>query len=273
MPTVTGENAGRITIHYEETGSGTPLVLIGGLTSTLEAWDGMVPALARRHRVIRPDNRGSGRTRVEPDDGRRSMERFADDVALLLDALAIERTHLLGASMGGMIVQEFALRHPGRLRSLVIACSHHGGPQALPTPPEVAAAMVAGAAQGADAASRRAGLAVLFHPKSFETAADAIAGYDASKHEHPHSAAELAQRAAAVAAFDASERLSSIDAPTLVIHGADDRVVPAENGRRIAERIRGAEWVAVPEAGHVFFLEHPRATERAILDFLARHDG
>ena len=104
-----------------------PVVLIGGLSSTVETWGRLAELLAQRYRVIRPDNRGSGRTRIDPDDGDRSMPAFAGDVRGLLDALGLDRVHLVGASMGGMIVQQFAVTWPERLLSLTIACSHCGG--------------------------------------------------------------------------------------------------------------------------------------------------
>ena len=119
MPSVKVDNAGSIEIYYEDhgedhgedRGEGGPLVLVGGITSTADVWGLMVPSLAERHRVVTADNRGSGRTRVAEDDGERTPERFAGDLLALIDALELDTIHLVGASMGGMIVQEFALRH------------------------------------------------------------------------------------------------------------------------------------------------------------------
>jgi alpha-beta hydrolase superfamily lysophospholipase len=95
-----------IRIYYEEEGSGPPVVLVGGLTSTVETWGLQRPALAEFYRVIMPDNRGSGRTRVPDDEGHRSIDGFAADLLALLDGLELSRVHLVGASMGGLIVQD-----------------------------------------------------------------------------------------------------------------------------------------------------------------------
>jgi pimeloyl-ACP methyl ester carboxylesterase len=271
MPLLRAENQGPIEIYYEEAGAGTPVVLIGGLTSTVEVWGRQVPALATRHRVVTPDNRGSGRTRVAGDDGVRAPERFAGDVLALLDRLGLERVHLFGASMGGVIVQAFALRWPERLRSLVIACSTPGGPNAVAAAPEVIQALVAGSAEGAPPEAARAALGVVFHPGSFAARPDAVAFYEGTKRAWPHAVAEIARRAAGIAGFDAWEGLASLAVPTLVLTGADDRLVPPENSRRLAARIPGAELCVIPESAHVFFVEQPDATNRALLEFFAKH--
>jgi pimeloyl-ACP methyl ester carboxylesterase len=122
MPYLDEARASGSRIWYESQGAGEAVVLIGGLSSTVETWGRVADLLAERYRVIRPDNRGSGRTRLDPDDGDRSMAAFADDVRRLLDGLGLERVHLVGASMGGMIVQQFATTWPERLLSLTVAC-------------------------------------------------------------------------------------------------------------------------------------------------------
>src|SRR6188508_3002278 len=126
MPYIDGPRGSGLRLWYEQQGSGEPVVLIGGLSSTIETWGPIADLLAQRYRVIRPDNRGSGRTRLEPDSGDRSMAAFAGDLLHLLDGLGLARVHLVGASMGGMIVQQFAVTWPERLLSLTIACSHCG---------------------------------------------------------------------------------------------------------------------------------------------------
>ncbi|HBZ70031.1 MAG TPA: alpha/beta hydrolase, partial [Deltaproteobacteria bacterium] len=111
MPVLKANNAGPIEIYWQKSGQGEPVVLVGGLTSTIEVWGRQTSALAANHCVIAFDNRGSGRTRIPIDDGVRTPKRFAGDVLALLDGLELARVHLVGASMGGMIVQEFALAH------------------------------------------------------------------------------------------------------------------------------------------------------------------
>ena len=266
MPYLDTTSAGPIQIYYEEEGRGDPVVLVGGLTSTVETWGLQRTALASHFRVILPDNRGSGRTRVPDDDGTRSVDGFAADVLALLDGLELDRVHLVGASMGGVIVQAFALAHPDRLRSLVLACTTFGGPQSVPAEPSVMAKLFASTGEDTDGS-----ISVVAHPDSPALRPDAIAFYLKGKHAQPHSAQEVASRAPAVAAFDAADAVKSIETPTLVITGAQDILVPPENSRMLAARIPNAELVEIDQAGHIFFCEQPEATNAALLDFLSRH--
>ncbi len=271
MAVVEGENRGRIEIHYEETGDGEPLVLIGGLTSTLEAWGLMRPGLARHLRVITPDNRGSGRTRLDKDDGVRSPERLAGDVLVLADGLGLDRFHLMGVSMGGMIVQEFALAHGERLASLTIGCSHAGGASVVSASDEDLRAMVAGSGEGATQEAREAAMAVQIHPETPRLRADRLACFMKTKTDHPHGPEELARRIRGISQYDVHDRLPELDCPTLVMTGSHDRLVPGENSRILANRIPDAEFVEIPDAGHIFFAEQPDATNAALLDFVTRH--
>lgn len=258
-------NTETIDIYYEEEGSGEPVVLIGGLTSTVETWGLQRQALAERYRVILPDNRGSGRTRVHHDDGTRSIQGFADDVLALIDGLGLERIHLVGASMGGMIVQAFALAYPQRLRSLVLACTLFGGPQAVAADPSVTAKLLEATGDNADAS-----LSVVAHRETVEKRPEAIRFYLATKAAQPHTAEEVARRAQAVAAFDVADQVKDLAVPTLVITGKQDILVPPENSRMLAARIPNAELVEIDQAGHIFFCEQPDAVNNALLNFFAR---
>ena len=268
MPHVeTRTESGRLHVYLEDRGSGDPVVLVGGLSSTVETWGRVADLLAERHRVIRPDNRGSGRTRLEPDDGDRSMTAFAADVRRLLDALGVDRVHLVGASMGGMIVQQFAVAWPERLLSLTVACSHCGGAAAVPAGEDIVRKMVAASSGGVEAV--RTGLEVVAHPDSFERRRDVLDYYQWTKQTWPHSPEEIQRRMAAIAAYDVSEAIGAIRVPTLVITGAQDILVPVENSRRIAERIPGSRLALIEGGAHVFFLEQPEAMARELLAHFA----
>jgi pimeloyl-ACP methyl ester carboxylesterase len=110
--------------------------------------------------VITPDNRGSGSTRLAKNDGARTPERFAGDILALADGLGLERFHLMGVSIGGMIVQEFALAHPERLSSLTIGCSHAGGKEAIAATDAVLQALLAGSREGASEEAKQAAMAI-----------------------------------------------------------------------------------------------------------------
>lgn len=271
MPTLSLQNEEKIEIYYEEEGAGIPLIMIGGLTATVEVWGELRKLLAAKYRLIMPDNRGSGRTRVPQDDEDRTPKRLAGDVFALTDALKLERFHLMGGSFGGTIVQEFALAHPERLRSLIIACSHFGGKDRVKPPAGLREIRVRGAAPDATETERQAALETIFHPETIRSRPEVVRQYDENKRRFPHSKEELARRDKGIATFDTSERLRSLKVPTLVIHGSQDVLVPTENGSLLAKRIPGAELVIVQGAGHHFYSEQPAISARAILDFLAKH--
>lgn len=271
MPRLQGNHARPIEIHWEKSGQGEPVVLVGGLTSTVETWGRQTPALSAHYCVITFDNRGSGRTRAPIDDGVRTPRRMAGDLLALLDGLALERVHLVGASMGGMIVQEFALAHPNRLRSLTICCSTFGGAHAVRPAPEVSRAMIEGSAPDASPQVLRAALEVLFHPDSLEGTQDAVRFYLETKRAFPHAAEEIARRVSGIATFDVFDALPRLTVPTLVLTGSHDRLVPTENSQRLAARIPGAALAVIQGGGHVFFVEQPEASNRALLDFFRKH--
>jgi 3-oxoadipate enol-lactonase len=269
VPSVRVESSGPLEIHVHDEGRGEAVVLLGGLTSTVETFGLQIPALVRAgYRVIAPDNRGSGRTKAAADDGVRTPERFAADVRALLDALDLPAVHLVGASMGGMIAQAFALAHPERLRSLVLACTTCGGPHAVAAAPEVVEAMVRGSSPEATEEERRAGFAVVFHPESFERRPEGVRFYEETKRAWPHSAREVGLRVVGIASHDAWARLPEIRVPTLVLTGDRDVLIPPENARILAGRIPDAQLVVIEDAGHVFFCEQPEATNRALVAFL-----
>jgi pimeloyl-ACP methyl ester carboxylesterase len=267
MPYLDGPGASGVRVWYEEQGAGEPVVLVGGLSSTIETWGRLADLLAERYRVIRPDNRGSGRTRVEPDRGDRSMSAFAADMLRLLDALGLDRVHLVGASMGGMIVQQFAVAWPERLRSLTIACSHCGGAAAVPASEETVRKLVAASSGGGEAVRR--GLEVVAHPESFTRRPEVLDYYQWTKETWPHSSEEIQRRMAAIAQYDVAEAIRSIAVPTLVITGAQDILVPIENSRRIAERIPGARLALIEGGAHIFFLEQAEEMARELLAHFA----
>lgn len=274
MATLKAENHGEIEIHYSDSGvsgAGDPLLLVGGLTSTIEAWGLMVPELSDRCRVIAADNRGSGSTRLAKDDGVRTPVRFAGDVLALADGLGLERFHLMGVSMGGMIVQEFALAHPERLASLTIGCSHAGGKSVISPTDEVLRAMLAGSMEGASEEAKQAAMAIQIHPDTPEKRADRLAYFKQTKIDHPHSSEELMNRVRGIAEYDVFDRLSGLDVSTLVLTGSHDQLVPKENSSLIAKQIPGASLIEIDEAGHIFFAEQPAATNAALLEFVAQH--
>jgi 3-oxoadipate enol-lactonase len=254
-----------IRLWWEEEGAGEPLLLIMGLGATLEWWARIRPALAARYRAILFDNRGVGRSDVPP--GPYSIPVMADEAAAVMTAAGLPSAHVFGLSMGGYVAQELALRYPGRVRSLILACTSCGGRDAVRAEPEVASAL------GARAKMTREEAACGMVPYTFDssTPRERIEE-DLAIRLGAHVPAEgyFAQLDAIRAWPGAHARLKEIAAPTLVIHGESDRLVPPENGRILARGIPGAQLVMLPQASHIFLTDQPEPARDAILAFLNR---
>jgi len=265
MPRV---RVGDIDLHYVEQGEGDPLLLVMGFGGDHLAWALQLPAFAARHRVIAFDNRGVGQT--DAPDIPYTTRMMAGDALGLLDALDIERAHVLGVSMGGMIAQELALNHPGRVRTLQLHCTY-ARPDAY--------------IQALVEAWRRIRMA-FDHEQSLRTIAlwlFAPATYDerpefvemllqsALANPHPQSITGFLRQGDAVRGHDTLERLDKIRCATLVSVAEEDILVPPRFSRELAARIPGAELRTVPGAGHVYFWERPEIFNEMCLDFIARH--
>ena len=253
-------------MYYEEHGSGFPLLLINGLGSDHLEWLHQLPVFASHGRVVVFDNRGTGRTGVPP--GPYTTGQMADDAASLLRALGIPRAHVLGVSLGGMIAQEVALRHPDLVDGLVLGCTGPGGELAVRPSPEAMAAFALAKGEDPEAELRRM-LPFLYSDACMREQPGEVEGFVRRRLEHPTPPeGYLAQLSAAVS-HDASSRLEKVRARTLVITGDADRLVDWENSRRLAGRIPGATLVVLPGAPHRLFAETAAAFNLEVLRFLS----
>ena len=263
-----------IDMYYEEHGdpNAEPLLLIMGFTGNAGAWAPQIPALAERYRVIAFDNRGAGRT-TQPD-GPYTIPQMADDAAGLLDALGVGPAHIMGASMGGMIAQEFALRHPQRVRTLTLMCTTPGGPKSFG---------YAEMAERSGELDEIPDLSQMLTPERMQEGALAMftpaflaapgAGFQAmimSSIMHPSTLAGVKGQMAAVLKHDTFARLPQIVAPTLVIAGSDDTLVDARNSPLLAERIPNAELRMFEGLRHGFTAERPDLVNPVLLEFLSK---
>jgi pimeloyl-ACP methyl ester carboxylesterase len=253
-------------IYWDEQGEGEPLLLIMGLGYPSYLWHRTRPTLAARYRTIALDNRGSGRSDVP--EGPYTIALMASDAAAVLDAAGVESAHVFGLSMGGMIAQEFALQYPGRVRSLILGCTASGGPNAVRAEAEVTRILMAREMSPEEAA-------LAMRPYIYD------AGTPVERIEHdmvirrqwfPRPQGFVAQLQAIIA-WEAYSRLPQITAPTLVIHGETDKLVPPGNGKLIASRIPGAKLVLLPNASHIFTTDQTESAHHAILEFLAGQSG
>ena len=249
-----------IEVHYAVQGRGTPLLMLMGLGASGDMWGGeFLSVLATRFRLIMPDNRGTGAT--TRGSAPYSISRLAADAAGVLDAEGILAAHVLGVSMGGMIAQDLAVNHPARVRSLVLGCTSAGGPGAVP--PRRSAMEDVG----------RSGLmamtSLLVSPEFVARRTGLLTRLAVRAMARPTPPAVIRDQLAALLSFDMSARLGAILAPTLVITGDQDRLIPPENSRVLVRGIRGARGAFVKGAGHCFFWEAPERSASAIVDFLA----
>jgi pimeloyl-ACP methyl ester carboxylesterase len=254
-------------MHYEDVGSGEPLVLIMGFGGDHMAWALQMADFSVRHRLIVFDNRGVGQT--DAPDHPYTTRMMAGDALGLMDALGIDRAHVLGVSMGGMIAQELALASPERVRSLHLAGTF-GRPDAYMLALNSAwREMRIGL--GRESTLRALGL-WLFSPTTYAERPELIEALlqNSLANPYPQSLAGFLRQGEAVAAHDALERLSAIRCPTLVSVAEDDILVPPRFAREIVARIEDAELRLVTTAGHGYFLERPDVFNELSLDFIAR---
>jgi pimeloyl-ACP methyl ester carboxylesterase len=249
-------------IYWDEQGQGEPVLLIMGLGWSSNMWHRTRPVLAAHYRTITFDNRGAGRSDVSP--GPYTMEMLASDAGAVLDAAGVERVHLLGISMGGMIAQEFVLQYPDRVRSLILGCTAAGGPRAVQADADAIQLLF----RRDSNPEQRAKAAVPFIYDSGTPRERIDQDLAVLSEWYPNAEGYMAQLQG-ILAWEADSRLSHITAPTLVIHGENDRLVPAANGRLIAERIPSARLVMLRNASHIFMTDQPAAAHHALLEFLS----
>lgn len=266
MPKV---HANGIDIYYEITGEGPPLLLIAGLGYGTWMWREMTPGLAAHCQVLAFDNRGAGRT--DKPDGPYDVHMLAADAAGLLDELGIARAHVMGHSMGGFVAQELALSRPDRVDKLILSATNFGGPNHIPVTPEAMAVLTDRSGDPVELVKR--GIEVACAPGFAEAHPDAVEELIAYRLSNPVPPAQYqAQLAVGLGLLDADacfeQRLKALDAPTLILFGEHDRVVPPGNAELLAREIPHSVVEILPAAGHLFPIEVPGEAVRAVLAFL-----
>lgn len=256
-----------IDINYELDGDGPEtIVLVNGLADALESWDFQVPALLEAGlRVLRLDNRGIGKT--DAPTGPYTSRMLADDAKALVDHLGITDFHLMGVSMGGMIVQEYALAYPADVRSLTLACTY-----AAPGP--FCSRMFA---MWGDLAP---GMGVPFVMRDVALWAFTVPFFS----ERPDDAREFEEAMAAldmsveaylsqlnvIQTHDTTDRLAEISVPTLVLAGEEDILIPVRLSQALQHLVPGSQWATVP-GGHACLWEHPDPFNTTLIDFISAH--
>jgi 3-oxoadipate enol-lactonase len=248
-------------LYYEVAGDGPPVLFVHGFSLDTRMWDDQWATFAPRYRVVRVDLRGFGRSEQEP-----VPYSDLEDLVALLDHLRIERAHIIGLSMGAVVVVDFAIAHPERVASLVAV---DGGPGGMGAPPPEMQTITALAADGRMSEALEAWLATaLFAPAN----------------EQPHVAARLreivsdygwwrARHLGLLVGIEpaAAARLDEITAPTLVVVGERERPGVRAGCDALGAGIRGAQMVILPDVGHMSNMEDPAGFNDAVSEFLARH--
>jgi pimeloyl-ACP methyl ester carboxylesterase len=268
--------SGAARIHWEESGSGEPLLLVMGFGLSGDAWAPLLPLLSG-YRVIYYDNRGTGTSEGLLDD--LSITVLAEDAAAVLGAAGVSGAHVHGQSMGGMIAQQLTLEHPELVHTLALGATTPAPVRLFPDDTQPVVDLFTGV--GLMATDPERGMDLIL-PAVFS---------DGYLRDNPSmrdlfmqlstagapsaTAVEATVRAIADMtsgnAFDVADRLGEISVPTLVQHGSADRVIPVKAGRFLAEHIPGAEYQELEGAGHIYTMEQPMAALPRLLGFLAAH--
>lgn len=255
-----------VDIYWESYGRGRPVLLISGVGGGTWSWQQQIEALSPRFRVLVFDNLGGGRSSMP--DRPYSIGEMAQHGAAVLGAAREDCAHLLGLSMGGMIVQEMALQYPEKVASLVLGCTHCGGQTRIPPDPEVIARFADNEGLSPEQIVDK-NLALLVNPEFLRSPPPALQRFRDQQLQAPLQPEFALQRQLeAIRKFDACDRIDKIHSPTLIITGGKDRLVPPENGKLLASRIPGAREVCLADAGHLIQVECARAFHETVLEFL-----
>lgn len=257
----------RDVLAHDDVGAGTPIVLLHGFPHTRHLWDAQRVALAPHCRVIAPDLRGFGDSAMLANGALLGMTRHADDVAVLLDALAIDRAIIAGLSMGGYATLAFWKRHRHRVRALVLLDTRASAD--TPAVRERRAATIdlaraEGALAVADAqiASSLGATTRRTHPALVHRVRDMMATVSATT--------MIAAQEGMLAREDATAWLDGIDIPTLLVVGDEDAITPVKEMRAMRERIPGSALEIIEHAGHLTPVEQPERVSAALLGFAQR---
>ncbi len=258
---------GDINIEYYVEGEGPPLLMIMGLGGQANTWgEPFLERLRPHFRIVRFSNRGTGLSGNPGGD--LTIRLRAEDAAGLLAELEIEKAHVLGISMGGLIAQELVLNQPQVVQGLALGCTNCGPSHSVPMRP--------------DALARRGKIGSLPVPERIqqfwlvtvtpgfvESGKEFLDGIIAAGLESPTPWETFGRQFAAIQSFDTYERLPEVKAPALIIHGDQDLLMPVGNAEVLRKRIDGSQVRIVPGAGHCFFWEKPEESAGAIVEFLA----
>ncbi len=273
-------------IYYELKGRGFPLVMIMGLGANIDWWPSkLLDKLAGHYQVLVFDNRGAGRSDVTEESY--SIEMFARDTVELMDWTGMERAHVFGISMGGMIAQELALSYPERVERLVLGCTNCGPGHSVSAPPEVLGLLVQAPPQHRHLFQVAVSappevlsllvqappppediLKILFPEEFINNNRVEIEEFTRRYLAAPISTGAYVRQVGAILGFDSFDRMARIAVPTLVVTGDRDILIPPENSEILVQRIPGARLVFLGGCGHGFMAQVPDRVFEVLREFL-----
>jgi 3-oxoadipate enol-lactonase len=256
-----------LTPHWESAGEGDAVLLIAGLALPGASWWRTLPVLSRRFRVLTYDHSGVGRSASLRAPF--TTAAMAKDALAVLDAAGVSRAHVYGTSLGGLVAQQLATRHPDRVRSLVLGATHPGGARAEPPEREVISFL----RRRPTLPAREAAWA--FVPYNYGARCrrhhlDRIAQDIAHRLEFLYPLAAYRAQLFAGATHDAFTALRRLALPTLIVHGREDRVVPVRNAELLTDAIPSAYLHLLDETGHIYMTEEP-SVDDTIASFCEAH--
>jgi pimeloyl-ACP methyl ester carboxylesterase len=249
-----------ININYKVEGQGKSLVMIIGFSASRSGWASQIPFFRKHYRVITFDNRGVGKS--DKPEGPYTTRMMADDTVKLLDYLNIQKAHILGASMGGMIAQELAIDYPDRTSKLVLACTYACKDEISGDTPEQAELLHLPSEKMAAAMARLAA------NKPFNQFVFGLAAMIQTRFIGVSAKTGLKGQGAACNSHNTLSRLPLIKAQTLVIVGTNDRIIKPVSSEVIASQIQGAKLVKIDGGSHMFSFEMKNIFNREVLNFL-----
>ena len=261
---VTTAEANGIRIAYDRRGQGPLLILIAGVGYGGWVFQHQVPDLASGFDTVTFDNRGVGGS--EKPDEPYAIELFARDTLGLMDALEIDRAHVLGVSQGGMTALQMALDAPERIDKLVLCATTHGGPNI--TYPDMEVIQFLAQRSGNTEERFQKGFQLSFSEDFLASNPPVLERIRKRLVETRQPDYAYQRQAMAPIGFNVEPRLDEIEHPALVITGSADRVVPFANCERLADKLPNAELETLDGAGHLCFIEQAEAFNRVVVDFL-----
>lgn len=256
---------GDLRVHWESYGNKEPLLLISGVSGGTWSWEESIEVWSPHFRIIVFDNIGAGRS--SKPNRLYTIEEMADHASAVLDAAGVTRAGVVGLSMGGMIAQELALRHPDRVYRLVLGCTHCGGSRRIPPHPNVIQQFANNKGLSPEEIIDK-NLTLLVTPQFLSSGSDALKRYKERQLKAPlQPDYALKRQLDAIGGFDACERIGNIQVPTLILTAECDLLVPPENGRLLSIQIPDAVEKSFANAGHLIYLECAQDFHETVINF------